>query len=572
MDFKTGILNLIFPIRIYVLDKETNNSVINKINEVMNFIIKGLKENITMRIEDIILISYSLINIGLEINIKNSKEIKQNKKITIKGEINETTKVRNDYLLQKNELVSLQLGTNSKKRFAIEIAKKFIMEKNDIILSNLFTQFGLDVFFLSIKKNVFDYNTLKANIEKIKEKEKSNSFKLKANENLKDEENINDKDIDGELDKVSEDSDEYQNDLFNEFNLENNNNSINMLAHHHKHKSYYDKHRINYSESEFKNIINQMEVLLFSVICCLKITSNNILSKSLKILTKLFDSRLFVIKKNLKKIGSNLFKNLGIINFSDSDKTIAQTILSCISEILKKFTFFEVSESQMKVLINFLKIYVNNLEIKSYIFSCLFSIIKRKFLHPCIYDMIDYIQETYLISFDEATKSLCESIVIEFLNNYPLEEPRKQKHVNFFIVNLESKTRNCVLNSLRMLKKLVQFANKDLVDVNNNDGNRKDKNRNVSDLVSHNGTNQVSNVIKDYIDFVLLKLLLLIANTSDTEIKNLSSEIIQEIFGHMISKDKYELYLGKIMDWIKIEEKIKNKIKKRKFLQIDFNN
>jgi hypothetical protein len=65
---------------------------------------------------------------------------------------------------------------------------------------------------------------------------------------------------------------------------------------------------------------------------------------------------------------------------------------------------------------------------------------------------------------------------------------------------------------------------------------------------------------------MILKLLLLIANTSDAEIKNLSSGIIQEIFEHMISKDKYELYLGKIIEWVKIEEKIKNKIIKRKFI------
>jgi len=556
MDFKTGILNLIFPIRNFVLEKESNNSIINKINEVMNFITKGLKENITMRIEDIILISYSLINIGLEINIKNSKEIKQNKKVTIKGsDFNESIRVKNDYQSQKNELVSLQLGTNSKKRFSIEIAKKFIMEKNDIIISNLFTQFGLDIFFLSIKKNVFDYNSLKSKLDNIKDKQKLDSFKL---EKSKEEEQKNEA-LEGNSGYDS-DSDDYQNNLFDNFNFEN---KSKLITHHHKHKSYYDLHRVNFSESEFKEIINQIEVLLYSVICCLKISSNNILSKSLKILTKLFDSRLFVIKKNLKKIGSNLFKNLGIINLSDSDKTIAQTILSCISEILRKFTFFEVTDTQMKVLINFLKIYINNLEIKSYIFACLFAIIKRKFLHPCIYDMIDYIQETYLISFDEATKSLCENIIIEFLNNYPLEDKRKQNHINFFIINLESNTRNCILNSLRMIRKIIDFTNSDLKKGNDEIDNKLKYKKKNSELTQNN-INQISHVVKDYIDFMLLKLLYLIANSSDFEVKNLSSKIIQEMFDHMINKEKYELYLAKIIEWIKIEEKVKSRIRNRK--------
>jgi len=544
VDFKTAILNLIFPIRNFVLEKETNNQIINKINEIMNFIIKGLKENITLRIEDIILISYSLINIGLEINIKNSKEIRQAKNLTIKGgDICESKKAKNNYQSQKNELVSLQSGTNSKSKFAIEIARKFLLEKNEIIISKLFTQFGLDIFLLSIKKKVFDFNCLKSKLKESHKNIKENSNSLKENEFKQKKMNLKNYE--------SESSDEFQNELFYDFK---NDFAVNISNNNQKHKSYYEKIKVDFSEEEFKDIINKIEVLLYSVVCCLKINSNNILSKSLKILTKLFDSRLFMIKKNLKKIGSNLFKNLGVINLSESDKPIAQTILSCISEILKKFKFFEINESQMKILINFLKIHINKLEIKSYIFACLLAILKRKFLHPCIYDMIDYIQETFLISFDEATKSLCENIFIEFFNNYPLEDTRKQKYINFFIINLESNTRNCTLNSLRMLRKLIEFSNADLKVEENN----KKSNKNNKEIEISNSLNQVSNILKDFIDFIILKLLYLIANTSDFEIKNLCSEIIKEIFEHMINKEKYELYLVKVFEWIKIEEKIKS--------------
>lgn len=563
MDFKSGILNLIFPIRNFVIEKEINNSLINKINEVMNSIVRGLKENITLKIDEIIIISYSLINIGLEINIKNSKEIKRNRKVTVKGgDLNDSVKIKNDYIAQKNELVALQLGTNSKQRYSIEISRKFILDKNDILISNLFTQFGLDLFFLAIKKNVFDFTSIKSKIEKDKNKINNDSLKPEEDKTVDNFDDNIDIDAKSSSSSESDNSEAYQKDLFNEFNLANNSNTMQAIRTIHRHKNYYLRNKVNYTEEEFNNIISHMEILVYSIICCLKISSNNILSKSLKILTKLFDTKLFVIKKNLKKIGSNLFKNLGIINPSDSDKTIAQTILSCISEILKKFTFFDVSDTQIKLLINFLKIYVNNLEIKSYIFSCLFAIIKRKFLHPSIYDMIEYIQETYLISFDEATKSLCECIIIEFLNNYPLNDIRKNKHINFFIINLESKTRNCVLNSLRMIKKLIDFANiekqkgQPLDQISNKIIN------NDSNLLPQNQDNQVSLAVKNFIDFLILKLLYLIANSSDSDIKEISSKIIQEIFEHMINKEKYELYLSKIIEWIKIEEKIKFKLKK----------
>jgi hypothetical protein len=177
--------------------------------------------------------------------------------------------------------------------------------------------------------------------------------------------------------------------------------------------------------------------------------------------------------------------------------------------------------------------------------------------------MIDYIQETYLISFDEATKSLCENIIIEFLNNYPLEDKRKQNHINFFIINLESNTRNCILNSLRMIRKIIDFTNSDLKKGNDEIDNKLKYKKKNSELTQNN-INQISHVVKDYIDFMLLKLLYLIANSSDFEVKNLSSKIIQEMFDHMINKEKYELYLAKIIEWIKIEEKVKSRIRNRK--------
>jgi hypothetical protein len=528
LDFKSGILNLIFPIRSFISEIGNNNTIINKINQIFTFVLKGLKENITMKIEDILIISYSLINLGLEINIKNSKEIKNNKKITYKGsEINEERiKLNKDHRAQKNEMVSLHMGINSKKTYSIEIAYKLIAEKNDIILMNLFTQFGLDLFLLVIKKKVFDFSGIR---------EKNENLSLRKNNNNDNNEN-NENNNTGIAMKNSFEN--YEEELYNEFVINNNSNNNNT----NKLKDYYLNNKINYSEKEYVFIISQIEVLLFSVISCLKISSNNILAKSLKILTNLFDTRLFVIKKNLKKIGSNLFKNLGIITFNESDKNVAQIILSCFKELLTKFTFFEVSEHQMKLLINFLKIFINNLEMKSAIFSVLLAVVKRKFLHPCIYDMVDYIQESYLVSFDEATKKLCEIILLEFLNNYPLDSKRRNKHINFFITNLESNSRNCVLNSLRIINKIVEFCiNNDYDLVNNKEAK---------------GGNALINSVKEFIDFLVLKLLLLLGNTTDSDVKEISAKIIEDIFNSekMISKDKYDIYLAKMISWINIEE------------------
>ena len=145
------------------------------------------------------------------------------------------------------------------------------------------------------------------------------------------------------------------------------------------------------------------------------------------------NEKFFVIKKNLNKITKNLFKL--ILSINSNDIHLTQSVLSAISAILTKFNFITVTDSQIKTLLNFLKLNIFNQEIKPYVFSCFYALIKKKILHPDIYDMINYLREVYLKSFDENTISICKNIFFEFIKTYPLEIKGRLNHLNFFINN-----------------------------------------------------------------------------------------------------------------------------------------
>lgn len=85
VEFKNGIINMIYPLRAYLMKKENDIGAINKANEIINHIVRGLKNNNTINYEDILLISYAMINLGIDISLKNSKEVNANKLVTIKG-------------------------------------------------------------------------------------------------------------------------------------------------------------------------------------------------------------------------------------------------------------------------------------------------------------------------------------------------------------------------------------------------------------------------------------------------------------------------------------------------------
>ena len=454
-----AIVELVYPIRSYLLKRENDTATVNKANEVINHIIKGFKINNTMNFDEILNYSYGLIINGIEINLKNSKEIKENRKVTIKGgEVNDSKLKRKTYQQQVNEAFTIQVGAMNGKNYSMEIAEKLIDNKNEIVLSNLFTSLGLDLFHISLKKKMFDFKSIQAD--------------------------------------------------------------------------------------EKSDLSDRLSLLLSQIIICLKISNNNILSKSLKILTKLFDCRLFVIKKNLNKIVSSLFKNLNMIN--SQDMNIAQAILSSIGEILTRFKFYEITDNQLNILISFLKLNIHSVQIKPYVFSCLLSLIKRKILHPLIYDMIKYIQEIYITAFEENTITLCQNIILEFLKGYPLENAALLSHINYYVINLESPTRKCIINSLKILYKFFDQSENNQYDskVNKNESNIKEK-------------------LDAIVDFVFIKLITLITNTDDPDIKSLIFSNIDIIVDYLDKKDKNKLenYMNKIIKWMEVEQTEKSMIK-----------
>jgi hypothetical protein len=432
IDFKTGIVHMIYPMKEFLLNRDNDSAVINKANEVLNCMVKGFKNNTTVQFEDVLVVSLSLINMGIDITLKNSKDIREHKKLLVKGNLEREEKAHKDYRQLNEDTFKVQVGAPNGRSYLIEVSGKYLKEKNEIILSNLFTQLGLDIFSISIKKKLFDFEILRS-------------------------------------DAVNE--------------------------------SDYD--------------IEKISLILEYIITCLKISNNNILTKALKILMSLFDVKLLIIKKNLKKIVSTLFKNLNMVNSSDID--ISQTILSAIGDILIKFKFYQLNETQLKILVDFLKLNVNNSHIRPYIFSCLLSVIKKKVIHPAIYDIVNFIQETYITAFEENTITVCQNIVIEFLKTYPLEDNRFTSHVNFFVINLDSSTRKCVINSLKMLNRFVE---------------RLDEEK-----------------LKGMIDFIILKMLSVLNNTDDNEVKELINYNLDKVFKRLAS-DKFEVYLNRILEWL----------------------
>ena len=409
------ILGIIIPLKNYLIIRKNTSESFQKVNEVLNSIVKGLKSNLLINkdnmneIYNILEYSYILTNMVIEKNIQNVKEIKKMKGIEIKG----------------NDIYTIDIS----EHYKIEIANKYMEEKNDILYSNLLASLGLDFILILFKKKILD------------------------------------------ISEIVKGSDLYE----------------------------------------------KINCLINNIVICLKMSNNTILvSKAIKIIINFIESsdKFFIIKKNLNKIVKNLFKL--ILSINKGDTLLSQSVLNGISTILTKFTFVQIPNEKIKTCIQFLKVNINNTEIKPYVLSCILALIKRKILHPDIYDMINYLKEIYLTSFEQNTITICFRIFFEFINNYPLEKKGRMNHINYFIINCDSKTRKCKINSIKMLNNFV--------------------------------SKKMEGIEENY-DFILLNLFTLYMNNSDSEIKENINELINQLYENY-DKNNFKSYYEKAVNFI----------------------
>ncbi len=74
VDIQTTLINLIYSFRAYLMQRENDSAVFNKVQEVLNHKIKDLKNNTKLNFEDILAYSNGLIKMGIDISLKNSRK------------------------------------------------------------------------------------------------------------------------------------------------------------------------------------------------------------------------------------------------------------------------------------------------------------------------------------------------------------------------------------------------------------------------------------------------------------------------------------------------------------------
>ena len=238
-----------------------------------------------------------------------------------------------------------------------------------------------------------------------------------------------------------------------------------------------------------------------------------LVTRSLKIFTQAIDLKLLGAKKNLRRVKSVIFRYLGAANKSNVELT--QTLLKCLSDLLSKYSFEDIENEKIKVVIDYLTLTLDDVETRSYTLACFLALLKKKVIHPSIYEMIELLQNSYYNIYEKHHVEIIQTIFLTFLENYPTANLLKT--INFFVGNFESKSLKVVVNSLGMIERLY--------------------------------SNMSPEIRSKYEDFVILKICT-ISCTSDQTIKRKTAELLKLVFDNLPANRK-SFYTDYFVDCLK---------------------
>ncbi|WWC87549.1 uncharacterized protein L201_002439 [Kwoniella dendrophila CBS 6074] len=249
----------------------------------------------------------------------------------------------------------------------------------------------------------------------------------------------------------------------------------------------------------------------------------NILNLALKAAAAVLRCPVRQVEPALPTFITNIFKiikNAG----GTAESEVAQTALKTLAVILRDCKSSEISENQLKYLLEVISPDLEEPDRQNSIFTILRSIITRKFVVPEIYDLMERVSSIMVTSQSTQVQDLCRGSLLAFLLDYPQGKNRLKSQITFLIKNLEYKFELGRLSVLEILNQIfIKFSD---------------------------------NLIIEYSDLFLVSLIMVLNNDDSKKCRLSSSELLKLLWKRLSlsfeqeSKDKKTNFVSILTSWI----------------------
>ncbi|DAZ99386.1 TPA: LOW QUALITY PROTEIN: hypothetical protein N0F65_005288, partial [Lagenidium giganteum] len=249
--------------------------------------------------------------------------------------------------------------------------------------------------------------------------------------------------------------------------------------------------------------------------CAAEVKHNRVVINALKCLSVLLNHQeLPSMDIALDQLVNRLFKILQKAGAATRNEMV-QTCYRALTVMLRQRADYKLSESQLRVLLSFVRADLEEMDHQNATYSLLKSIISSRLVIPEVYDVMLRIGELLVQSDGQAARANCASIYITFLLEYPLGPKRLTHHLKFLVQNLAytyESGRKAVLDCLGSLVRKFPL-----------------------------------DVINDRAQFFLLPLILRLANDESSACRELAAEVVKSLVKRMGNQQLNEsvLLIGK---------------------------
>lgn len=133
---------------------------------------------------------------------------------------------------------------------------------------------------------------------------------------------------------------------------------------------------------------------------------NPIVVQTLQIITNIINLGLPSFKSLLRKFLNRIFKLFTTNTSADND--FANSLFKCTSELIRTFSVYsDLSETQIKTLVQIIKANLQNFSTQTSVFTCLKTILARRFECADLYDLMTNVQDMMVTSVQQATRYTC---------------------------------------------------------------------------------------------------------------------------------------------------------------------
>ncbi|CAD6199921.1 unnamed protein product [Caenorhabditis auriculariae] len=206
--------------------------------------------------------------------------------------------------------------------------------------------------------------------------------------------------------------------------------------------------------------ISRLNPFVKIVLDCLKFKYDKLITHSLRALASMIQMQLPAIKNHLPDVSNTLFvllaeySSLGSVGGKASIQQLSQLLYKTFTKLISYAGSTWLTQENLSLLLAYAEVDVLDQQKQSTMFSLLKILVRKGVRHERLPEIMHHLSETAIRSPIQSIRTQCRETLIDFIGGASDELKKPEKHIEFFLDQLDYEYEDGRLSAAEMLKML----------------------------------------------------------------------------------------------------------------------